>query len=509
MTGLDQSLLSASTAKPPVAKTGDGDRGGSGGRSQGDAGGFDDILARTGNTATPQASDAKGRASDNADDAPGPSQKPLIDIRFQKPSDAEDLGTADVLSDAELAETDGGAMIPHRGRGGSPKTSDPRSHGRLSLSAATIATVRQSDADGTVGAEGASANERPTKTSLHAGSAKRTGAEQPDAGIPAGPLEVTQGATEPGAPGTATPIGQLFDLLGMTAAAGQPIPNAGRTATSGPERAGMKTKEAGTDLPGLTDGAVTADDGTDAVTPAHPKDKERLFRFARADGTGDAMTMRIGGDGGKGDQQTSALKAEPVTVLESRRYLGVALPANAQAVTNAIVSSMDGQSSLLASTVLSNPDAWNSAGKVLHTLKIQLNPVDLGAVTATMRLKDNELQVELKVASAEAFRQLSMDQEAMARALRDQGFAVDRISVVLSTAPDTSSGGQQNAQTGGGAGQMAGDSQTRQQASEGRAQDERRQGGHERAAGGDWRMNNASEGLAAASDRIRTDDVYI
>ncbi|MFX7879012.1 hypothetical protein ABTK13_22340, partial [Acinetobacter baumannii] len=70
--------------------------------------------------------------------------------------------------------------------------------------------------------------------------------------------------------------------------------------------------------------------------------------------------MRIGGDGTGDVDGKDAAKAEPVVVLDSRRYLGVALPANAQAVTNAIAASMDGQTSLMTSTVQSNPDAWTS-----------------------------------------------------------------------------------------------------------------------------------------------------
>ncbi len=310
---------------------------------------------------------------------------------------------------------------------------------------------------------------------------------------------------------SAAPLGQLFDLLGMAGeAAAVPRPKAANDRPDNAAADGLTVlakPSSATHASGHEAAVGAEQDGTDVE--ADHSGKDRLFRFARADGTGQALTMRVGGDGTKDVEAKDGVKAEPVTVLDSRRYLGVALPANAQSVTNSIAASMNGQTSLMTSTVQSNPDAWTSAGKVLHTLKIQLNPVDLGAVTATMRLKDNELQVELRVTSGEALRQLTSDQDGMVRALRDQGFAVDQITVVLSQPADTSSSGQGNAQNGNGTGQPAGDQQARQQASEGRAQDGRRQSGHDGAAGGDWRMNNASEDLAAAGDRIRTDDVYM
>ena len=60
-----------------------------------------------------------------------------------------------------------------------------------------------------------------------------------------------------------------------------------------------------------------------------------------------------------------------------------------------------------------------------------MHPIDLGMVTATLRLKDDELHVEIKVETGDAFRQLSDDQSAMVKALRAQGFAVDQVNIVL------------------------------------------------------------------------------
>jgi chemotaxis protein MotD len=57
-------------------------------------------------------------------------------------------------------------------------------------------------------------------------------------------------------------------------------------------------------------------------------------------------------------------------------------------------------------------------GQMLHTLKLQLNPASLGSVTAVLKLSGEELTVDIKVQTAEAYRQLSDDNQAILKALR-------------------------------------------------------------------------------------------
>ncbi|TDH38276.1 flagellar hook-length control protein FliK [Pseudohoeflea suaedae] len=92
------------------------------------------------------------------------------------------------------------------------------------------------------------------------------------------------------------------------------------------------------------------------------------------------------------------------------------------------------------------------SGQTLHTLRIQLNPESLGQVTAVMRLSDGELKVELKVQSAEAYRQLTDDSSAIAKALRQQGYGIDQITVQQTNAGSDKSG--MNAQQGQTSGQQ-------------------------------------------------------
>ena len=155
------------------------------------------------------------------------------------------------------------------------------------------------------------------------------------------------------------------------------------------------------------------------------------------------LSMNVASDEDKDDgaASTTAAKAETVTVVEARRYLGLAPTSNASAITSQIASNPEWAERTAAEHGGFGAADEASTGKVLNTLKIQMHPIDLGTVTATLRLKDDELQVELKVETGDAFRQLSDDQSDMVKALRAQGFAVDQVNVVFN-APDTSGGGR-------------------------------------------------------------------
>lgn len=75
-------------------------------------------------------------------------------------------------------------------------------------------------------------------------------------------------------------------------------------------------------------------------------------------------------------------------------------------------------------------------------LKIELHPAELGMVNAQLRLIGEQLSIELTPGTHEAFRRLSSDGDTIARALRDLGFDVGKItilqpSVAISPAPRT------------------------------------------------------------------------
>lgn len=233
---------------------------------------------------------------------------------------------------------------------------------------------------------------------------------------------------------------------------------------------------------------------------------DRLFHFARADGKGQAISMSISKDGERAtvDAARSNAKAENVTVLEARRYLGISMNTNSSNVTSAIAGDAGFAQSMQPSAALAQPGAWTQAGKTLNTLKIQMHPIELGLVTATLRLKDDELQVELKVENGEAFRQLRDDQSEMVKALRAQGFAVDQINVVFNSGSDSSTGSgssQQQAQPG---------QQGRERAEDGGGQGRQRQDGESRGAMAEGRVGNGgTDDAIAGSERPRAGHVYM
>ncbi|KQS65132.1 hypothetical protein ASG39_07635 [Rhizobium sp. Leaf371] len=205
-----------------------------------------------------------------------------------------------------------------------------------------------------------------------------------------------------------------------------------------------------------TNQAMPAASAHATTLPTSTEGADQVFRFARADGKVVPMSLRPDAErtvSTPANEQASA-KADTVTVLDARRYLGIAptlgsslpMTANAQAVAAAITGNGDPTQSLQANTSL--PGADGATGKVVNTLKIQMHPIDLGLVTATLRLRDDELQIDLRVQTGEAYRQLTDDQDAMIKALRAQGFQVDQVNVIF-TPSDSASGNDGSSQPQG------------------------------------------------------------
>ncbi|WP_047031216.1 flagellar hook-length control protein FliK [Hoeflea sp. IMCC20628] len=140
------------------------------------------------------------------------------------------------------------------------------------------------------------------------------------------------------------------------------------------------------------------------------------------------------------DEQIEA-KPRTVEVVESRRFMpATQVSGNAQLLTSALGEA--GDAALAAQRSAPTGAAAGAAapqtGQTLHTLKLQLNPMSLGSVTAVMKLSGEALSVELKVESAEAYRQLSDDSQSIVKSLRAQGYAVEQITIQHVASPDKS-----------------------------------------------------------------------
>ncbi|MDX3926369.1 MAG: flagellar hook-length control protein FliK [Shinella sp.] len=212
---------------------------------------------------------------------------------------------------------------------------------------------------------------------------------------------------------------------------------------------------------------------------ADASETDQLFRLVRSDGKGREMELSLSGNGERANFREvapSAVRADgAVTVVESRRYIGLAQPGNASAVTSAIVEDPEWARALASKQALDAP-----TGKVVNTLKIQMQPIDLGLVNATLRLHGDELVVSLQVETGEAYRQLKDDQESIVKALRGHGFAVDQVSVQLLPTDRSASAGHQQQQGSDQQSQLAGQQQ------QARGGDGGRQNGEGQQAAAGW-----------------------
>ncbi|OCJ17690.1 flagellar hook-length control protein [Rhizobium sp. AC44/96] len=235
------------------------------------------------------------------------------------------------------------------------------------------------------------------------------------------------------------------------------------------------------------------------ATEATDSSNGQTFRLTRADGRSVSMDVHLGND--KDTTASGKADVESVTILDSRRYIGLAQNTNSAAVTAAISGDSEWAHAMQASSALSNAAEWTSTGKVVNTLKIQMNPIDLGLVTATMRLQGDALNVDLKVETGAAYRQLKEDHSKILESLRSQGYTVDNITISMAPVATSDTSSQTNTQ-----------GQSQQQAfaqnQGGEARERQNQSG-QRNAGGfnvETGVESASSGNAGSSS---TGDVYL
>ena len=117
-----------------------------------------------------------------------------------------------------------------------------------------------------------------------------------------------------------------------------------------------------------------------------------------------------------------------------------------------IASDGDWTSAMERATASRSEAASTPVGPV-RDLRIQLNPAELGSVEARFRIVGEQLSVEIRVESGEAFRRLSSERDAIISALRGLGFAVDDVSIqqqqATSGQAQSGAGGRQNDSSGG------------------------------------------------------------
>lgn len=202
-----------------------------------------------------------------------------------------------------------------------------------------------------------------------------------------------------------------------------------------------------------------------------------------------------------------------VTVTENRRYIGLAPSSNAVSLATAFGSDPDWSAAMEPSAKLSNEALYASTGKVVNTLKIELNPNDLGHVTATMRMVGEELNIHLTVESSKAYKQLLSDSSSMLDNLKAQGYSVDQITVSIASGSSSTSSDKGNDAFANG----------RQSSDMGQAQQQQQQNGRQGSSYGGSSSDvsgtntgssggsdeSSSQGAATGRADARPDHVYL
>ncbi len=283
-------------------------------------------------------------------------------------------------------------------------------------------------------------------------------------------------------------------------AAQKQVGNAGPDPKDKSSGNGKSTNDAVSDVASALTARSTGETDVEMpATEATDSSNGQTFRLTRADGRSVSMDVHLGND--KDTTASGKADVESVTILDSRRYIGLAQNTNSAAVTAAISGDSEWAHAMQASSALSNAAEWTSTGKVVNTLKIQMNPIDLGLVTATMRLQGDALNVDLKVETGAAYRQLKEDHSKILESLRSQGYTVDNITISMAPVATSDTSNQTSTQ-----------GQSQQQAfaqnQGGEARERQNQSG-QRNAGGfnvETGVESASSGNAGSSG---TGDVYL
>ncbi len=301
-----------------------------------------------------------------------------------------------------------------------------------------------------------------------------------------------EGAVDTKAAGGEADLGDVLTLLSNSAGSAQ----AAATTVRG-ER-GAAGQAASGDIPAsvIEAGGLHAAGSADAselpATDAGETgatEADQTFRFLRSDGKGQALSMRVGQSDGETvnyDVGTARDAGQTVEVVEARRFLAP-VSNNAAALTSAMIGDGEWASAMLPGSELANAATQSSSGKVVNTLKLQMSPIELGNVTATLRLQGEELSVVITVETHAAHKQLAKDQDEMLKALRAQGFAVDQIQINVNVgAADRADSGQNGAQ--------------------GQSQGQQAQGGNPGSNGGSERREGAQQSERASGMGMTNDD---
>ncbi len=249
--------------------------------------------------------------------------------------------------------------------------------------------------------------------------------------------------------------------------------------------------------------------GNEAGSGSGTEGDASAFRFASPrSGTARALDMSTVQRDGRVEfdaRESSGKATETITVLDSRRFIGLAPSSNATALTGLIANDSEWVSAMQPGSSLSNEAAQSSTGKVVHTLKLHMTPIELGSVTMSLRLAGDELAVHMTVENVAAYKKLQQDSKSILDGLKAQGLTVDNITISIASSDKsdqtgTQANNQQNQQA----------QQQGQQAAAGRNRDESGTRGGRQGNGDNLGVHNEGMDGALGSARTSADNgVYL
>ena len=144
-------------------------------------------------------------------------------------------------------------------------------------------------------------------------------------------------------------------------------------------------------------------------------------------------------------------QANVVHVVSERSFPAPAAPSIGSTVANLaeVLAAARSQAATPAALAQQHPTVAVPA----HTLRIELHPAELGTVMASLKLSGDQLSVELKPDTAEAYRHLSKESDAIASSLKKLGLDVGTVTVMqpslaLTAAARTDAGNQASVMPG-------------------------------------------------------------
>ncbi|MBZ9959159.1 flagellar hook-length control protein FliK [Mesorhizobium sp. BR1-1-14] len=136
----------------------------------------------------------------------------------------------------------------------------------------------------------------------------------------------------------------------------------------------------------------------------------------------------------------SSLRHEPgkqlsaagrIDVVSERSFPAPPQAPMSQAALNVIGAiTADGGPKTALSTRSATAQLTGPVAAATHVLKIELHPAELGMVTANLRLSGEQLSIELKPQTHDAYHRLSSDSDAIVKSLRGLGFEVDKVTIL-------------------------------------------------------------------------------